>query len=140
MDESNGRRGFGALVGQLVDESASLLRSEARLARIEAGRVTGAIARGTTLVALGSVLAILGTLAILVGLILLAGDQWLPADRYWLAALIVTAVTVAAAAVFARRGLAGLSPSRVAPVDTAATLKENAQWVTQQIKSATTSK
>jgi hypothetical protein len=45
---------------------------------------------------------------------MLAGDQWLR-DRYWLAALIVTALAGIAAAVFAKRGLAVLSPAHLAP-------------------------
>ena len=139
-DGRDGRRPIGTLLRQLVDESAALVRGEARLAAIEVARAASAIGRGVALVAMGSVLMILGGLALVVGLILLLGDQWLPADRYWLAALIVFVIAGAAAAVLAIRGRARLSPSHIAPVDTAATLKENASWVKQQLTSGATSK
>lgn len=139
MDGANGRRGIGTLLRDLVEESASLVRGEARLAKLEASRAASAIGRGVAFVALGSVLMILGAVALVIGVILLFGDQWLPADRYWLAALIVLVVTGVAAALLAKRGLAQLSPSRVG-VETAATLKENASWMKQQLTSVTRSK
>jgi uncharacterized membrane protein YqjE len=139
-DGRNGRRPLGTLVRELVDESATLVRGEARLASMEIARAGSAIGRGAGLVAMGSVLVILGALSLVVALVLLVGDQWLPADRYWLAALIVFVVTGAVAAVLAIRGRARLAPSHIAPVDTAATLKENASWVKQQLTSGATSK
>ena len=65
------RRGVGALLRALVEESAALVRGEARLAKLEAGRAASAIGRGAALVALGSVLLLLGVLALIVGGILL---------------------------------------------------------------------
>jgi membrane protein implicated in regulation of membrane protease activity len=138
--DGNGRRAFGTLVRDLVDETARLVRGEARLAKLEVARAGGAIGRGALFVAFGSVFLMLGALALLVGLILIVGDQWLPADRYWLAALIAFVITAGVAALFASRGRARLSPSHLAPRQTAATLKENASWVKQQLKSGTTSK
>jgi hypothetical protein len=138
--DGNGRRAFGTLLRDLVDEAAALIRAEARLARLEAKRTVNAIGRGTTFVALGSAFLLLGALALILGVILLVGDQWLPADRYWLAALIVLVITAGVAALFASRGRARLAPSHLAPTDTAATLKENATWVKQRLTSATTSK
>src|SRR5580765_4017214 len=126
--EGNGRRAFGTLVRDLVDETVSLVRSEARLAKLEASRSASAIGRGAAFVALGSAFLILGTLALVIGIILLVGDQWLPADLYWLAALIVLIITGGLAAIFVSRGRARLAPSHLAPVDTAAALKENVSW------------
>ncbi len=80
--------------------------------------------------AVGAVLALLGTLALIAGLILLVGDQWLR-DRYWLAALIVTLVAGVVAAIFAKRGLALLSPHALVPDQTVATLKEDKEWLSQ---------
>ena len=69
---------------------------------------------------------------LLAGLIMLAGDQWLR-DRYWLAALIVTAVAGAVALWFAKRGLALLSPRQLAPDQTLATLQEDKEWLKRQL-------
>jgi hypothetical protein len=85
------------------------------------------------------VLALLGTLALLTGVVLLVGDQWLPADRYWVAALLVLAITGGLAAWFAKRGMSLLSPSELAPKDTVTTLKEDKEWLKRQLTSGATS-
>jgi uncharacterized membrane-anchored protein len=138
--DGDGRRAVGTLVRDLVEESTTLVRSEARLAKLELSRAATAIGRGSALVALGSVLLLLGTLALVIGVILLIGDQWLPADRYWLAALIVVAITGLVAALLAKRGFARLALARLGPAETATSLKENATWVKQQLTSGERSK
>lgn len=139
-EDANGRRAVGALVRDLIDEAAALVRGEARLARIEATRTATAVSRGTAFVALGSVFAILGLFSLVLGVILLAGDQWLPGDLYWLAALIVVVATGGVAIFLVKRGLARLSPSHIAPLETAASVKENASWVKRQLTSGGTSR
>ena len=92
FDGQNGRRSLGTLLRDLADGSASLVRSEARLARIELSQIATGIGKGTAFVATGAVLALLGSLSLLAGIVLLIGDQWLPADQYWLGALIVLVI------------------------------------------------
>jgi hypothetical protein len=123
-------RGFGALLKELAEGSGELIRQEVRLARTEARELLRGLGAGTAEVAIGAVLALLGALALVAGLILLAGDQWLR-DRYWLAALLVTAIAGVVALVFARRGLALLSPKALLPDQTVATLKEDKEWLRQ---------
>ena len=120
----NGRRSLATLVRELAEESVELMRSEVRLARVEAADGAQAIARGTALVAGAAVLLLLGSLAALTGVILLIGDQWLPRDRYWLAALIVTLITGAITAWFVKQGLAQLSPRQLVPDETLSTIRE----------------
>ena len=86
----------------------------------------------------GSVFVLLGGLSLLTGLILLGADQWLR-DRYWLAALIVLAISGALALFFMSRGMALLSPKQLAPEQTVATLKEDTAWLKQQLTSGATS-
>jgi hypothetical protein len=132
VNESNdSRRGLGALLRDLAEGSAELVRAEVRLARMELGAAVGAAARGTAFVAVGGVLLLLGTLAAFTGVILLVGDQWLPRDLYWLSGLLVALVTGGVAAWFALRGRALLSPSALAPHETVATLKEDKEWLKQ---------
>jgi drug/metabolite transporter (DMT)-like permease len=130
---NSGGEGLGALLRDLAEGSASLVRGEILLARTEVSELLGGVARGTAMVAVGGVLALLGTLSLFSGLILLVGDQWLPRDRYWLAALIVVVITGGLAAWLAKRGMSLLSPSQLAPVETVTTLKEDKEWLKRQL-------
>ena len=130
---NEGRRGLGALLRDLAEGSAELVRGEVRLARLELGSAAAAAGRGTAFVASGGVLLLLGTLAFFTGVILLIGDQWLPRDLYWLAALLFALITGGVAAWFAMRGRALLSPSALAPRETVATLKEDKEWLKQRL-------
>jgi uncharacterized membrane protein YqjE len=129
---------LGALLRELAEGSASLIRQEMRLARLEVAEKLGPLVSGAVLIIAGAVVSLLGTLALLTGLILLTGDQWLR-DRYWLAALIVFAVATVLALVFRSRGMTLLSPKRLAPEETVATLKEDTAWLKQQLTSGATS-
>ncbi len=132
-------RGIGGLLRDLADGGAALLRQELRLARVEIAAIAEAVGMGTALTASGAVLALLGAFALFTGIILLAGDQWLR-DRYWLAALIGTVIAGGIAAWMARRGAAHLSPRRLLPDETVATLKEDKEWLKRQLTSGATSR
>ena len=136
--QNDGRRGLGALLRDLAEGSATLVRQEIRLIRVELTALLRAAGSGTGFVALGAVLALLGSLAFFTGLILLVGDQWLR-DRYWLGALLVTVVAGGVAAWFMTRGFALLSPKSLAPDQTVATLKEDKEWLKRQLTSGATS-
>ncbi len=138
-DSRDGRRGIGALLRDFADGSATLVRDEARLAKMEIAEIAHAAGTGTAFAATGAVLAMIGVLALLAGLVMLIGDQWLPADRYWLSALIVLVITGATAAWLAKRGLTLVSPSHLAPHETVTTLKEDKEWLKQRLTSDATS-
>lgn len=131
-------RGIGALVRELADGSATLVRGETRIARMEIGEVVKGVATGAGFIAAGGVLALLGGFSVLAGLILLIGDQWLPRDLYWVAALLVVLVSGGIALLFARRGLSMLSPSALAPDQTVETLKEDKEWLKRRMTSGAT--
>ncbi|MFL5607841.1 MAG: phage holin family protein [Gemmatimonadaceae bacterium] len=136
---SDGRRTLATLLRDLAEGSASLVRGEVRLARLELSTAAGAAARGTALIAVGGVLLLLGTLAFFTGIVLLIGDQWLPRDQYWIAALIFTLITGGIAVWLAQRGRTMLSPSALAPHETVATLKEDKEWLKHPLTSGATS-
>ena len=138
VDRTDERRGVGALLRELAEGSATLARDEIKLARLEAAQIVASVGRGTAFAAVGGVLALLGVLCLLTGLVLLTGDQWLH-DRYWLAALIVTAIALGIAIVFVRRGTAQLSPANLAPDQAVASLKEDREWLRQRLTSGATS-
>jgi hypothetical protein len=136
---TDGRRGLGALLRDLAEGSAELVRGEVRLARLELATAAGAAGKGTAFIAVGGVLLLLGTLATFSGVILLIGDQWLPRDLYWLAALLFALIAGGFAAWLALRGRTALSPSALAPHETVATLKEDKEWLKQRLTSGATS-
>ena len=121
--------GFGELLRAFARDGTDLLRHEARLARLELASVASHVARGSAQVTLGVVLLLLGSLSLIAGMVLLAGDQWLPRDRYWLAALLVVVVGAGVAFLLAARGRAALSPAGLMPVQTLETLKEDGEWL-----------
>lgn len=138
-DGHNGMRPLGALLRDLAESGVSLVRGEARLAKVEVTETVTTAARGTAFVAMGGVLALLGGLSVLAGIVLLVGDQWLPADLYWVAALIVLIIAAGVALWFARRGMTYLSPSELAPAETMTTLEEDKEWLKQRLTSGATS-
>jgi uncharacterized membrane protein YqjE len=139
FDGRNGRRSLGTLLRDLAEGSAAIVRGEAKLAKLEVTQIATGIGKGTVFVATGAVLALLGALSLLAGIVLLIGDQWLPADQYWLGALIVLLLAGAIGFVQARRGLSLISPSQLAPNETVTTLKEDKEWLKQRLTSGATS-
>ena len=135
----NGRRGLGALLRDLAEGSAELVRGEVRLGRLEISAAASAAGRGTAFVAVGGVLLLLGVLATFTGIVLLIGDQWLPRDLYWVAALLFALITGGVAAWLANRGRKALSPAALAPHETVATLKEDREWLKHPLTSGATS-
>jgi drug/metabolite transporter (DMT)-like permease len=139
VDRTDGRRGIGALVRELADGSAALVRDESRLARIEVAAAVRCVSMGAAFIATAGVLALLGGLSLLAGVILLIGDQWLPKDLYWVGALLVLVVSGGIALLLLRRGLSQLSPSALAPHETVETLKEDKEWLKRRMTSGATS-
>jgi uncharacterized membrane protein YqjE len=132
------RRGFGDLLKDAAQASTQLVRQEARLTMLESKQLASHVARGTGMIALGGVLLLLGVIVLLTGVILLLGSEWLRGD-YWLAALIVTVVLGIIAAALAIWGKSFISPKRLEPDETLATLKEDKEWLKRQLTSDVTS-
>jgi uncharacterized membrane protein YqjE len=133
--ESNELRSHstGELVKQLSEQTTTLVRKEIELARAELtakGKVAGQGAGMFGGAAVAGLLA-LGTLTVVILALL---DK---AMELWVAALIVTVVYGAIAAVLAMSGKdrvkQGMPP---APEQTVETVKEDVQWAKSQAKSA----
>jgi hypothetical protein len=91
------------------------LRIDVAAARREISGMLRGVTMGSVLVAAGAVLALLGGLSLITGIILLIGDQWLPSDLFWVAALIVVAITGPIAYAMSRRGRAMLAAAVAEP-------------------------
>lgn len=132
------KRGFGGLLRDAAQATAQLLRQEVRLTLLESKRLASHVARGSGMIALGGVLLLLGVIVLLTGVILLLGTEWLRGN-YWLAALIVTVVLGIIAAALAIWGKSFISPDRLEPDETLATLKEDKEWLKRRLTSGATS-
>ena len=132
------RRGLGNLLKDAAQATTQLIRQEGRLTLLESKRLASHVILGTGMIALGGVLLLLGVIVLVTGVILLLGTEWLRGD-YWLAALIVTVVLGIVAAAFAIWGKSFISPERLEPDETLATLKEDKEWLKRRLTSGATS-
>jgi len=121
-------KSLGELFSSLTSDLSTLLRQEVDLAREEvrvevrqAGKGVGAFG-GAAVVGLLAGVALVMTLGF-------ALDTFMPA---WAAFLIVTVVLAVVAAVLARMGKARLQKVDPKPEKTMQTLKEDAQWLSEQ--------
>jgi putative superfamily III holin-X len=123
---------IGDLLKHLSEQTATLVRQELELAKAEMQQKGKRAGVGIGLIGGGGVLALAAVGALTATLILLLGE-WIDA---WIAALIVTVVYAAGAALLALRGKEKVSEaSPPIPEETIDTVKEDAQWAKTQISS-----
>lgn len=122
---------LGTMIGELVGDLQDLIRGEVTLAKQEMKDEAKAAATGAGLLVGAAVLGLVGT--IFIGLTLTyALAIWLPA---WAAALIVAAIFLVGALVLVNIGKQRLQHIDPVPRQTIASLKEDTEWVKQQISS-----
>jgi uncharacterized membrane protein YqjE len=119
---------LGTLLGQLARESTTLIHQEVELAKAEVSQKAAQAARSAAMIAVGGLLAYAGLLALL-ACVIIALAHALP---WWLSALIVGVVVIAAGGALIYSGLQGLKPAKLAPRQTLETLKEDATWAKDQ--------
>jgi hypothetical protein len=123
---------IGDLLKHLSEQMATLVRQELELAKAEMQQKGKRAGVGIGLIGGGGVLALAAVGALTATLILLLGE-WMDA---WIAALIVTVVYAAGAALLALRGKEKVSEATPPiPEETIDTVKEDVQWAKTQISS-----
>ena len=128
-------RSLGELLSEITDGSAQLVRDEIRLARAEVLESLLSLTHGATMIAAGLALGLFaGGAAITCAVLVLS--QYAFDGRTWLAALVVAVVLGASTWIVARRGVSALSATKLAPSETAKSLKETATWLKHPTKSA----
>ena len=122
-------RSLGDLFSELAGETGTLIRQEVSLAQAEltdkavkTGKNVGVLVVGGA-VGYAALLAVLA--AVIIGL-----ASFMPA---WLAALLVGAVAGVAAYLIISPALESLKKTDLMPSETAAALKEDAQWLKKQM-------
>jgi type IV secretory pathway TrbD component len=125
-------RSIGELVGDLSQQTSTLVRKEIQLARAELqekGKVAG---KGVGLLAGGAVAGVLALGALTAALIALLDK----AMATWVAALIVMALWAIVAAALARAGQSALKRATPPAPQTVETVKEDIQWAKNPTGSA----
>ena len=130
MAQLRDERSLGDLFSELAQETSTLVRQEVRLAKAELTQSATEAGRGVAFLLAGGAVAYAGLLALLAAVIL---GLWEAGVESWIAALIVGLIVVAIGIILVLRARETLSASSLAPRKTIETLKEDKEWVREQI-------
>jgi uncharacterized membrane protein len=122
-------RPLGELFSDLVHETTTLVRNEVALAKVEMTQKATKVGRNVGSLVVGGAIGYAGLLAICAAVILLL-ERVMPA---WLAALIVGVVVAVVAWVLISKALTALRSMDLKPQETVESLKEDAQWIKEQV-------
>jgi len=117
------------LLGQLSQDTGTLVRKEFELARVEVGRIAAFASRRLVLVGVGAAIALAGMLALTAAAVLAGIALGLsPLVSASLVALLLLVV----GGVLAWRGISGLRAADLMPTETIRTVKNTASWAREQ--------
>jgi len=122
-------RSLGDLFSELASETGTLVRQEVALAQVEITKKATDVGKNVGYLVVGGAVAYAAVLAILAAVII-GLSYFIPA---WASALIVGVVVGIAAFVMISSALAALKKTNLAPRETVETLKEDAQWLKDQV-------
>jgi len=125
MDE----RPLGELFSDLASETSTLFRNEVALAKVELTDKATKVGKNVASLVIGGAVAYAALLAICAAVILLL-DMAMPA---WLAALVVGLIVGCVAWLLISRAVANLRRTQLTPQQSVESLKEDAQWIKDQI-------
>ncbi len=117
-------RGAGQLLRDVAEDGAHLARQEVHLARVEFAQIARDVGKGTGFAVAAGMLGLLTAQMLVFGIVLLLGDA-LFRGHYWIAAFVLTAILGGAAFYLLKRGTALLSPKKLKPEQTLATLRRH---------------
>jgi hypothetical protein len=125
MDE----RPLGELFSDLASETSTLFRNEVALAKVELTDKATKVGKNVASLVIGGAVAYAALLAICAAVILLL-DMAMPA---WLAALVVGLIVGCVAWLLISKAVANLRRTELTPQQSVESLKEDAQWIKDQI-------
>jgi xanthine/uracil permease len=131
MDTREDSRGIGELLSDLGNQVSTLVRKEMDLARVEVTASVGRASKGAAMAGAGGVVLYAGFLVLLAAVVFGLIEAGLDG---WLAALIVAVVTLAIGAAVTMSGVKKIQSTEMAPKQTAETVKENVEFVKEQMK------
>jgi hypothetical protein len=129
MQQRKDDRSIGELFTELAGDTSTLVRQEVALAKAELTRNAARVGKQVGLLAIGGALGYAALLAIVAAAIMGLAEV-IPA---WVSALVVGVVFALIAGWLITRALHALKQAEVAPRVTIETLKEDAQWMKDQV-------
>ena len=123
-------RPLGELFSELANETSTLVKQEVALAKVEIAQKASQVGRNVGFLVVGGAVAYAAFLALMAAVII-GLARVMPA---WGAALLVGVVVAAAAGLLIYKALSALRAADPVPRQTVETLKEDAQWVKEQMK------
>lgn len=130
MQQNKDDRSLGELLGDLMQQTGTLVRQEMKLATTELSDKASRVGKDIGALAIGGAVAYAGFLALLAAIIIGLGQLGV---TWWLAALIVGIVVVAIGGLMVQKGLTALKHQNMAPQQTITSLKEDQAWAKEQI-------
>jgi xanthine/uracil permease len=131
MEHREDSRGIGDLLGDLGRQVSTLVRKEIDLARVEVTSSVGRMSRGAAMAGAGGALLYAGLLVLLLAVVLGLIQAGMDA---WLAALVVAVVVMVIGGVITSMGVKQMQSTELAPKQTAETVRENVEFVKEQMK------
>jgi len=122
-------RPLGELFSDLANETSTLFRNEVALAKVELTDKATKVGKNVASLVIGGAVAYAALLAICAAVILLL-DMAMPA---WLAALVVGLIVGCVAWLLISKAVANLRRTELTPQQSVESLKEDAQWIKDQI-------
>ena len=122
-------RSLGDLFSDLASETGTLVRQEVALAQTELTKKATTVGKNVGYLVVGGAVGYAAALA-LIAAIIIGLANFIPA---WAAALIVSVVVGIAAYMMISSALAALKKTDLTPRETVETLKEDAQWLKNQV-------
>lgn len=132
-------RSLGDLFSELASETSTLIRQEVALAQVEITQKASKVGTQIGYLAIGGGIALLATFALFAAVIIALGQIIAKAADIgymtgaWISALIVGAVIGGIAAYLIKSALKKLRETNLTPRQTVESLKEDAQWLKDQV-------
>ncbi len=123
--------GIGTLVTGIVADLQNIVRGEMALAKAEIRDDASTIGRAAAMLVAGALIGLVGFIFVMLGVTYLLNRSL----SMWLSAGIVGVALLLIALILVMVGRSKLSAASMAPTQTLDSLKEDQEWVSQQIKS-----
>lgn len=123
-------RSLGELFSDLATDTSNLVKQEVALAQTELTQKAVKVGKNVGFLVVGGAVGYAAVLCFIAALVIGLGQLL---DNYWLSALIVGIVITIAAVVLILSAISALKNTGLAPTQTVETIKEDAQWLKDQM-------